>query len=27
MHTQNLMEVMSYNLYWSPGIIESNSQN
>ncbi len=26
MHTQNLMEAMSYNLYRSPGIIVSNSQ-
>jgi IS5 family transposase len=27
MHTQNLMEAMSYNLYRSPGIIASNSEN
>lgn len=26
MHTQNLMEAMSYNLYRSPGIIASNAQ-
>lgn len=26
MHTQNLMEALSYNLYRSPGIIASNSQ-
>lgn len=26
MHTQNLMEAMSYNLYRSPGIIASNSK-
>ncbi len=27
MHTQNLMEAISYNLYRSPGIIVSNCQN
>lgn len=27
MHTQNLMEAMSYNLYRSPGIIASNGEN
>ena len=27
MHTQNLMEAICYNLYRSPGIIESNCQN
>lgn len=27
MHTQNLMEVMCYNLYRSPGIIASNCKN
>jgi IS5 family transposase len=27
MHTQNLMEAMSYNLYRSPGIIASNYKN
>lgn len=27
MHTQNLMEAMSYNLYRSPGIIASNCKN
>jgi IS5 family transposase len=27
MHTQNLMEAMCYNLYRSPGIIASNSEN
>jgi len=27
MHTQNLMEAICYNLYRSPGIIASNSQN
>jgi len=27
MHTQNLMEAMSYNLYRSPGIIASNFKN
>jgi IS5 family transposase len=27
MHTQNLMEAMSYNLYRSPGILASNAKN
>lgn len=27
MHTQNLMEAICYNLYRSPGIVASNSQN
>jgi IS5 family transposase len=27
MHTQNLMEAISYNLYRSPGIIASNCKN
>lgn len=27
MHTQNLMEAMSYNLYRSPGVIASNCEN
>jgi transposase, IS5 family len=27
MHSQNLMEAMSYNLYRSPGILASNSKN
>jgi IS5 family transposase len=27
MHTQNLMEAMSYNLYRSPGILASNCEN
>lgn len=27
MHTQNLMEAMSYNLYRSPGIVASNCEN
>jgi IS5 family transposase len=27
MHTQNLMEALSYNLYRSPGILASNTEN